>query len=166
MSVIQYKLCLYTGMVGLAGRGVAVKTLLLVLLGNVAGALLFWLLTAHSGMAFVPQLEGIAAAKLGPRPLFGIMAASIICGMLMELGVGVWRKGQEAHSAKSFITIAAVMIFILIGAEHSIADAFYVLFGSQPLPYRAFFVLLCALGNACGGIVANRGSAYVLHDSK
>ncbi|MBO6002960.1 MAG: formate/nitrite transporter family protein [Mailhella sp.] len=162
MSVIQYKLCLYTGMVGLAGRGVSLKKLLLVLSGNVAGAILLWTVTAPSGLAFVPQLEAIAAAKLAARPLYGIAAAAFLCGMLMELGVSVWRSGSEAHTAKSFITVTAVMIFILIGAEHSIADAFYVLFSGEPLYRRAFFILLCALGNAAGGIAANRGTSIAL----
>ncbi|MBR4423483.1 MAG: formate/nitrite transporter family protein [Mailhella sp.] len=162
MSVIQYKLCLYTGMVGLAGRGVPLKKLLLVLLGNVAGCVLLWMVTAPSGMVFVPQLESIAAAKLAARPLYGIAAAAFLCGMLMELGVSVWRGGSEAHTAKSFITVAAVMIFILIGAEHSIADAFYVLFSGEPLYRRILFILLCALGNAAGGIFANRGTSIAL----
>ncbi len=160
MSVIQYKLCLYTGMVGCWGRGVSAKTLLLVLLGNILGCALLWLVTAQSGMNFVPQLAAIADAKLAARPFYCIVSAAFLCGMLMELGVSVWRKGSEAHSAKSFITVAAVMIFILIGAEHSIANAFYVLFSDSSVFYRALFIVLCAFGNALGGVLANRGTTF------
>ena len=69
------------------------------------------------------------------------------CGILIYLAVELYKK------TKSFIpVIMCVMAFILSGAEHSIADAFYL--GASQLSLVAFGKLgLIILGNAAGSLI-------------
>ena len=156
MSVVIYRLMLYTGKVGCLGKGFSTKDLAIMFACNGLGCAAFCAIASMAGLPCLQQLEAIATAKLAARPWHQVMAAAVICGMLMEIGVASWREDREAHAAKSFITIAAVMAFILTGAEHSVANFFYVLFGHGTIAGTCLFIALCFIGNGIGGVLANR----------
>lgn len=96
------------------------------------------------------DLEGIKEAavvivdgKLS-RGNGSIFAASILCGILIAIAV---------RSDSKIDVIMAVMIFILAGAEHVIADAFYIFISGAPFKEGGIFLLKVAFGNLLGGIL-------------
>ena len=89
---------------------------------------------------------------------YQLLFDGFICGVLIYLAVELYKK------TKSFIpVIMCVMAFILSGAEHSIADAFYL--GASQLSLVAFGKLgLIIVGNAAGSLITHwlqRGAEYL-----
>ncbi len=89
---------------------------------------------------------------------YQLLFDGFICGILIYLAVELYKK------TKSFIpVIICVMAFILSGAEHSIADAFYL--GASQLSLVAFGKLgLIIIGNAAGSLIIHwlqRGAEYL-----
>ena len=89
---------------------------------------------------------------------YQLLFDGFICGVLIYLAVELYKK------TKSFISvIMCVMAFILSGAEHSIADAFYL--GASQLSLVAFGKLgLVIIGNAAGSLITHwlqRGAEYL-----
>jgi formate/nitrite transporter FocA (FNT family) len=161
---------LYTGVCGHLlddlkqpkATGVRFRDGLIVWLGNLTGAfavsLLFTTATysaAHMtmfGNANLTEITGGKYAETLPELFFG----GIVCGVLICFAVDVWNNKSELPEADNFMKIAAVilavMAFILSGAEHCVADMYYV-FQAGLVPYGAILVLVVTAGNTVGGLV-------------
>lgn len=119
ITVVCYKLKLYTGTAGFIVKG-EVGTLLLILIGNIVGCLLVALLARVSPM----DLQGAAKKILAGRLAIGPVRAGLLaigCGFLMTTAVTFARRNQWLP------LLFAVPMFILCGFPHCIADAFYYL---------------------------------------
>lgn len=119
ITVVCYKLKLYTGTAGFIVKGEAGK-LLIILLGNIVGCLMVALLARVSPM----DLQGAARKILENRLSIGPVRAGLLaigCGFLMTTAVTFARRGQWLP------LLFAVPMFILCGFPHCIADAFYYL---------------------------------------
>lgn len=119
ITVVCYKLKLYTGTAGFIVKGEAVK-LLIILLGNIVGCLMVALLARVSPMDLQGAARKILESRLSISPVrAGLLA--IGCGFLMTTAVTFARRGQWLP------LLFAVPMFILCGFPHCIADAFYYL---------------------------------------
>ncbi len=119
ITVVCYKLKLYTGTAGFIVKGEAGK-LLIILLGNIVGCLMVALLARVSPMDLQGAAQKILAGRLSIGPVrAGLLA--IGCGFLMTTAVTFARRGQWLP------LLFAVPMFILCGFPHCIADAFYYL---------------------------------------
>ena len=119
ITVVCYKLKLYTGTAGFIVKG-EVGKLLIILLGNIVGCLLVALLARLSPMDLQGAAQKILAGRLDIGPVrAGLLA--IGCGFLMTTAVTFARRGQWLP------LLFAVPMFILCGFPHCIADAFYYL---------------------------------------
>lgn len=119
ITVVCYKLKLYTGTAGFIEKG-QVGMLLLVLLGNIIGCLMVALLARVSPMELQVSAQKILEGRLGIGPIrAGLLA--IGCGFLMTTAVTFARRNQWLP------LLFAVPMFILCGFPHCIADAFYYL---------------------------------------
>ena len=119
ITVVCYKLKLYTGTAGFIVKGEAGK-LLIILLGNIVGCLMVALLARVSPMDLQGAAQKILAGRLSIGPVrAGLLA--IGCGFLMTTAVTFARRGQWLP------LLSAVPMFILCGFPHCIADAFYYL---------------------------------------
>ena len=119
ITVVCYKLKLYTGTAGFIVKG-EVGKLLLILIGNIIGCLLVALLARVSPM----DLQGAAQKILAGRLTIGPVRAGLLaigCGFLMTTAVTFARRNQWLP------LLFAVPMFILCGFPHCIADAFYYL---------------------------------------
>ena len=166
ITVVYYKLKLYTGTAGFIKKG-ELKDLLLILLGNIIGCfftamtvklcasdvvvLSFDALSQTSqstGNAITVAADGIVQKRLATGPIkCGILG--IWCGMIMTTAVNFARKGQMLP------LLFGVPLFILCGFTHCIADAFYYCAASwdavsaQPLKLLITY-LFTVLGNFAG----------------
>ena len=146
LTVVQYKLSLYTGTAGFISFRddenrlcilSSVVTLLLVLFGNIIGCLLVALLTRLSPMDLAASAQHILEGRLEIGPLrAGFLA--IGCGVIMTTVV------TGARAGKPLILLFGVPLFILCGFPHCVADAFYYL--AVPWEYTsAHFVEILVL---------------------
>ena len=135
-------------------------------LGLASTALVFNLITAfligllYNGINF----SSISVNSVFPfdsrlaKEWYQLLFDGFICGILIYLAVELYKK------TKNFIpVIMCVMAFILSGAEHSIADAFYL--GASKLSLVAFGKLgLIIIGNAAGSLITHwlqKGAEYL-----
>jgi formate/nitrite transporter FocA (FNT family) len=142
--------------------GIRFRDALIIWLGNLTGAfavsLLFTTATynaAHMTMFGNTDLSAVTGGKYAetlPELFFG----GIVCGVLICFAVDVWNNKAELPEADNFMKISAVvlavMAFILSGAEHCVADMFYV-FQAGFVPYGAVVILVVTAGNTVGGLV-------------
>ena len=111
LTVVAYKLKLYTGTAGFIKKG-ELPFLLLVFVGNVSGCLLMSLLARLSPMPLQESAQAILEGRLATGPLHGGLL-SIACGFIMTTAVTFARKGNNLP--------------LLCGYPHCMADAFFYL---------------------------------------
>ncbi len=148
LTVVHYKLKLYTGTAGFIDIAREIPFLLLVLLGNIIGCLL----TAASIKYALPDLSVTAQTLLTKRLEYDFLASMLLgigCGFIMTTSVEFARKGM-------FLPLLfGVPLFIMCGFLHSIADAFYYLmcplaFLSDNLGSVLLLYISIVLGNFIG----------------
>lgn len=144
IAVIAMKANLYTGKIGyVATKNKALRA--------------FWMLVINLGIAFLVGLlfRGANINEFNPfgpdsarllKPWYKMFFDGFGCGVLIYLAVELYNK------TKSFLpVILCVMAFILSGAEHCVADAFY--YGAGTLTLKGLGYLgLAVLGNTVGSI--------------
>ena len=125
LTVVGYRLKLYTGTAGFINKG-EVLDLLVILLGNIAGCLLVGLLTRASNMDLQTAAQNILEIRLQNGPLrCGLLG--IGCGFIMTTSVTFARE-------KNYLPLLfGVPLFIICGFTHCVADAFYYL--SVPIAF-------------------------------
>ena len=122
IAVVKYQTRLYTGTAGFLSSWRDLPSLLLILLGNIAGCL------AVASVALVSPLPlGEAAIKvISSRLAVGWWRTGLLaigCGLLMSLAVDFARKNRDFSDWLPLLF--AVPAFILCGFPHCVADAFY-----------------------------------------
>lgn len=119
LTVVSYKLKLYTGTAGFIKKG-EVGQLLLILLGNIVGCLFVALIARCSPMPLQETAQGILAARLETGAMrCGILAVG--CGFIMTTAVTFARKGNN------YPLLFGVPLFIMCGFPHCVADVYYYL---------------------------------------
>lgn len=125
LTVVGYKLKLYTGTAGFVNKGEFVD-LLVILLGNIVGCLLVGLLTRASNL----ELQAAAQKILEVRLQNGALRCGLLgigCGFIMTTAVTFSRE-------KNYLPLLfGVPLFIVCGFTHCVADAFYYL--SVPIDF-------------------------------
>lgn len=117
LTVVGYKLRLYTGTAGFINKG-EVGLLAMVLLGNILGCLCSSLLARVSPM----DIQGAAQKILELR----LRTGALRCGLL-GIGCGVMMTTAVRFARDKFYLplLFAVPLFIVCGFTHCVADAFY-----------------------------------------
>ena len=150
-SILNMNLNLYTGKIGylvLNFNWEYIKDLGITLVGNFVGTLTVALLIRLTRLNIMDSVTAITAIKLGDSYI-SMFILAVFCGMLMYLGVDLF-KTIDSYIGKFLSVMFAVMIFILSGFEHCIADMFYFsLAGKLDL----VVILIVILGNTIGGML-------------
>lgn len=119
LTVIGYRLKLYTGTAGFISKG-ETGQLFMILLGNIIGCLLMGLLTRMSPMDIQSSAQKILQLRLETGPLrCGLLGVG--CGFIMTTAVRFAREKQYLP------LLLGVPLFIVCGFTHCVADAFYYL---------------------------------------
>lgn len=139
ITIINMQLSLYTGKVGFLA-----KNLSIILLGNFIGVAATVGLYALGNQNFGSLISQAAALKFS-KSFLTLFINAFFCGMLIHFAV----KNKYLP-----ITILAVIIFILIKAEHCIADFPYLIFSFSNLNVLKFASII--LGNSLGAIMIER----------
>lgn len=119
LTVVGYKLKLYTGTAGFINKK-EVGDLFLILLGNILGCLCAAMLSRVSPLGIQEAAQNILELRLKTGALrCGLLG--IGCGFIMTTAV------QFARQKQYMPLLFGVPLFIVCGFTHCVADAFYYL---------------------------------------
>lgn len=117
ISVVAYKLSLYTGTAGFIKKNELGK-LFIILGGNIAGCIIMGLVTRASHLPIHEAAQNVLSLRIERGPLFcGLLG--VPCGFMMTTAVTFARRQHYIP------LLLAVPLFIVCGFTHCIADAFY-----------------------------------------
>ena len=150
---------LYTGkacyLLNQKNKGTYVLYLVVVWLGNLCGTCLLAgieLLTGI-GSSVSAAAQPLVAGKLS-APLLSLFLLGIICNVCIFIAADGYKNCQ--HEVGKYLSlILGVVVFILCGTEHSIADMYYfAVSGTMVTQAGPVFLrlLVITLGNLVGGI--------------
>ena len=147
ITVVSYKLKLYTGTAGFIKRN-EVPYLLYVLAGNLVGCFIMAMLTRCSPLELQASAQNLLDGRLAVGPLRGGLLA-IGCGFIMTTAVTFARKGNNLP------LLFGVPLFITCGFPHCAADAFFYMtaplsFWSAHLGEILIFYVSIVIGNFVG----------------
>lgn len=153
LTICIYKMNLYTGMIGyiIENKLNYIVTLLLTLIGNFIGTMITSLLVLNTRIANLSvRAKEISAIKINDNYL-SIFILSIFCGMLMYIAVNTFKK--EKDSIVRYLAIfICVIVFILSGFEHCIANMYYISLAKLWSLKSVLSMLIMILGNSVGSI--------------
>lgn len=136
LSVFELQLNLYTGKVGFSIFSPNVLTMIYI--GNAIGMLITILLFS-TNPNYVSILQQASIAKFA-KPWYQMLAMGTVCGMLIH-------TATRAKTNK-IITVLCIMVFILVGAEHCIADMANLWYAPGLIPLGKFCLVI--IGNIIG----------------
>ena len=146
LTIVCQGFALYTGRIGYL-RQYGVWSILVTIAGNFVGT---WLaakafaLTRHT-----VDIAAVVAPKLQDSSL-SVFLLSIGCGAMMYLAVDSYRK------SKSWLfVIMPIVIFILSGFEHSIANMFYISLAGEWGWEALRITAIAIVGNGIGSWLLN-----------
>lgn len=156
-AIIQFGFGLFTGKVGYIPlrRPIYLWDCLFTLLGNAFGTFVDAILFNQTriGAAISEKAFGSVDTKLADAP-FSAFILAIFCGMLMFLAVDNARRSREegGHTEKVVGTVLCIMVFILCGFNHCVADMFYLFLTGEIVNAGVYLPVVIA-GNSLGGML-------------
>lgn len=142
LTIIKCSLNLYTGKIGFYQTQNPVN-LIIMLFFNLAGVLLPTLGIALCRESVYEAIVTVSVSKFG-NSLDVLFVYGILCGVLMFVAV---------YAKDTVITVFCIMIFILSGFEHCIADFIYLVLNFSPESLIKFAAII--LGNSVGSMAVN-----------
>lgn len=154
LTICMYGMNLFTGKVGyiLINKVNYLFELLFTLIGNFIGTFTIgkvMLLTRFKDISKIAYSIGLN--KLNDN-LLSIFILSSLCGVLMYIAVNNHKK-INGEIGKYIGIFLCVMVFILCGFEHSIANMFYFSIGSLWNFKALLYIFVMVLGNSFGSIL-------------
>ena len=154
-TIVVFQLQLFTGKVGyLPFEGPAyLIELIITWFGNLFGCFIVAAMVRNSRIypAMAERVGKMADTKLNDSPL-SLFILAIFCGMLMFIAVDTF-KTQTGSTIRTIAVFVAVMVFILSGFEHVIADMFYFSLAGAWSMHCLLAVIIMTLGNSVGGML-------------
>lgn len=154
LTICVYKMNLYTGMIGyiLENKLGYLKTLIFTLLGNLLGTIITALLILNTRITNISiRAREMAIIKISDNYL-SIFILSVFCGILMYIAVNNFKKGEDSI-IKYLSIFICVVVFILCGFEHCIANMYYISLAKAWSFKSAISMLFMIFGNSVGAII-------------
>ena len=148
------------------------KNWVFVYIGNFIGGLLLALAIYYSDLGslfnggLAKTAVSMSVAKVDLSPVEAIIRG-ILCNFLVCLAVWIAMQAQTV-GAKAIAVLAPVMLFVLCGFEHSVANMYFIPLGIMFNPvigvgdFLLYNLLPVTLGNIIGGSVIVGGGLRVL----
>ena len=148
LTIVCQGFALYTGRVGYF-RQYGWAQMAATLVGNFVGTFLMGKLFSLTRLPIVESVQGIVATKLADDSL-SLFVLAVGCGAMMYLAVDNYRK------SKSWLFIIfPIVIFILSGFEHSIANMFYISLAGEWGWEAIRITAIAIVGNGIGSWLLN-----------
>ncbi len=154
LVICMYGMNLFTGKIGyiLINKFNYIYELLITIVGNFIGTFLvarLVLLTRFKNIS--DKAVDLVNLKLNDN-LLSIFILSMLCGILMYIAVNNYKKINNEIGKYSCIFMC-VMVFILSGFEHSIANMYYISVANLLSFKSLLYILIMLLGNSVGSIL-------------
>ena len=122
-------------------------------IGNLAGTGLIALFAGltRNAPALAEKAAVMCQVKLDDN-LVSLFFLGILCNILIYIGVEGY-KNIPHEIGKYLALLFGVMVFILCGTEHCVADMFYLWIGGSWNARAVACILAITLGNAVGGVL-------------
>lgn len=145
LALMCMGMCLFTTVIGFPSSQLRWQNTLTVLVCNLIGTLMVVALCKIAN--YNCAAADIWQLKISTNPLL-FFINSIFCGVIIHLGASSARK-------KSYVPLVlGIIIFVLCGFEHCIANCFYFMMAPFSLVSLGYYVLnIC--GNAIGAKLIN-----------
>lgn len=162
-TIVVNDLNLFTGKVGYiigANMGFVVEVFL-TLIGNFIGTFLVGSMLQYTRMSkfLIDKSNGIVNIKLSDG-IFSIIILSVFCGILMYLAVNGY-KMIEDPIGKYLAVFLGVVVFILSGFEHCVANMYYFTIANVWSLHAVGYMLIMILGNSAGAILFSVSEKFI-----
>ena len=128
------------------------KALPVIWLGNLIGTSLVALLEQFTRLVSLDaRAQAICNVKLS-EPLLGAFILAIFCNVMIYIGVEGYRSNPH-EIGKYLALFFGVVVFILGGLEHCVANMYYFTMGGAWSARTILYLLVITLGNAAGGVI-------------
>lgn len=167
-TILRYGFALYTGKVGYIPerKPIYLAEVGLTFAGNMVGSCISAILVRMTriGLTVHEAAASAMAVKTGDNFISRLLLG-FFCGLLMFIAVDNGNRCKKEGNDMSFLfgTVIPVMVFILCGFNHSVADCFYFFAGiSAPdeVLTGLLYILTVVIGNALGGMLIPFCSRY------
>ena len=154
-TVCTFRLNLFTGKVCYVFQndGAYAKSLPLIWAGNLIGTGFTALCASLTRNA--PSLTEKAAALCRTKTddsLFSLFFLGLLCNIFIYIAVEGYQRNP--HELGKYLSLVfGVMVFILCGTEHCVADMFYIWMAGAWSLRSVVCILVITLGNCVGGVL-------------
>lgn len=142
LTIVTQGFFLYTGKIGFVKSVKELPDMAVIIGGNYVGT---WIASFLASMAHlnISTME-LAQGKMA-NSVSNVFFLSVLCGIMMYLAIDNYNKSKNI-----VFIIAPVMIFILSGFEHSVANMFYFHLAGAYSPRAFAYLLVMVAGNGIG----------------
>ena len=153
--IVVYSFNLYTGKIGYLINNFNkkyIRELIITLIGNFIGTLFVGFILKYTRIYTMisEKAKTLADIKLNDT-LISILILSFFCGILMYLAVNTYKEVKDI--GKYLAVFLGVIVFILCGFEHCIANMYYFSVSSTWSLNTLLYLLVMILGNSLGEIL-------------
>lgn len=152
-TILNFGFNLFTGKVGyfVNNKPSYWGFLGIVWLGNFIGTFLFakMIVATRYGATLQAKANALCLVKDGDS-IVSLLILGIFCGMLMFIAADGY-KNIENQAGKIVVVFLPVMVFILSGFEHCIADMFYFSLAGDFSTLMLKSLIVITVGNSIGG---------------
>ncbi len=142
LTIVVQGFYLYTGKIGFVNKAGELLDMLVVILGNFMGA---WIAAFLCHLAHLHIDSTELVQKKLQNGIGNIFVLSMFCGVMMYLAIDNYNKSKQI-----IFIIAPVMIFILSGFEHSVANMFYFHLAGEYHVKAFAYLAVMVIGNGVG----------------
>lgn len=153
-TIVNYGLDLYTGKICYClYKGYNGLNPIIIWIFNFIGTLIVALLLSLTRIAptLIEKANILCQSKLNDNYL-SLFVLGIFCNFMIFLAVDGF-KNAEGQLAKTIFVFMGVIVFIMSGFEHSIADMFYFCMAHLFTIQSLICIIIITLGNTVGGII-------------
>ena len=153
--IVVYSFNLYTGKIGYLINNFNkkyIRELIITLIGNFIGTFFVGFVLRYTRIytSISDKAKGLVDIKLNDT-LISILILSFFCGILMYLAVNTYKEVKDI--GKYLAVFLGVIVFILCGFEHCIANMYYFSVSYTWSLNTLLYLLVMILGNSLGGIL-------------
>ena len=145
LTIVTQGFYLYTGKIGFVKRLKDLPDMAGTVAGNYVGTFLAAVMAGGAGLTI--SSAGLVSGKLD-KGIGSVFLLSVFCGVMMYLAIDNYNKNKNV-----VFIMFPVMIFILSGFEHSIANMFYFHLAGAYGGKALLYLLVMAVGNGVGAKV-------------
>ena len=154
-TILTFGFNLYTGKIGYAvsNEPSYIIDLIIIWLGNLIGTMIVGLSVQFTrvGESLTEKAQVLCETKLNDN-LISIFVLSIFCGLLMFVAADGY-KNLTNQVAQVMVVFLPVVVFILSGFEHCVANMFYFTVSNMWGWQSVVWLAVMTAGNSVGGML-------------